>query len=76
MTYAVPPPYSPDLTPVEEASAKINEGMRDANPRILDSLYEARRQAIAAATSRDARGSFSHRARYLSSRAQRVGAPR
>lgn len=73
-TYAMLPPYSPDLTPVEEAGAKIKERVRGANPRTLDLLYEALRQAIAAVTPRDARGWFAHRAKYLSARTKRVGA--
>lgn len=65
-TYVLLPPYSPDLTPVEEAGAKIKERVRGANPRTLDALYEALRQGVAAVTPRDARGWFSNRASYLS----------
>ena len=72
-TYRMLPPYSPDLTPVEEAGSKIKEHVRGTNPRTLDSLYEALRQAIAAVTPKDARGWFTHRAGYLAPRTKSAG---
>lgn len=62
------PPYSPDLTPVEEAGAKIKAYVRGREPRRLGDLYDAIDEAIGKVTARDARGWFSDRARYLSSR--------
>ncbi len=72
-TYRMLPPYSPDLTPVEEAGSKIKAHVRGANPRTLPALYEALRKALAAVTPKDARGWFSHRAAYLAPRTNSVG---
>lgn len=74
-TYRMLPPYSPDLTPVEEAGSKIKEHVRGANPRTLRALYGALRKALAAVTPKDARGWFNHRAAYLSPRTRSVGPP-
>ena len=72
-TYEMLPPYSPDLTPVEEAGAKIKAHLRGANPRTVDALYAAMHDAIGAVTRRDARGWFADRAGYLAERTKRVG---
>ena len=74
-TYEMLPPYSPDLTPVEEAGSKVKAHVRAANPRTLDALYEALREGVAAVTPHDARGWFAHRAGYLSDCAQPTGPP-
>ena len=74
-TYVMLPPYSPDMTPVEEAGAKIKEHVRAANPRSRKALYDALGKAMAAVTPRDAKGWFSHRAGYLAARTKPVGTP-
>jgi transposase len=65
-TYDLLPPYSPDLTPVEEAGGKVKDHIRAADPRDVSALYTAMGEGVAAITPRDARGYFAHRASYLS----------
>lgn len=66
--YRLLPPYSPDLTPVEEAGAKIKGHVRRAEPRNQAATYEALGAAIGHVTASDARGWFAHRASYLERR--------
>lgn len=54
------PPYSPDLTPIEQAFAKIKSALRRANARTRDELWDAIGAAIASVTSTDAVGWFTH----------------
>lgn len=74
-TFVMLPPYSPDLTPVEEAGANIKEHVRGANPRTFEALIDAIGEANATVTSRDACGWFADRASYLSARTGSVGPP-
>jgi transposase len=69
------PAYSPDLTPVEEAGAKIKAYVRGRDPRQEEVLYDAIDDAIGTVTPRDARGWFNDRARYLAERPKRVRPP-
>lgn len=69
------PPYSPDLTPVEEAGAKVKAYVRGRDPRALEDLYDALDDAIGTVTAKDARGWFDHRAGYLATRTKSVGRP-
>ena len=55
-----PPPYSPDLNPIEEAFAKVKGLMRRVQARTRDALVEAMGAALSALTARDARGFFEH----------------
>ena len=55
------PPYSPDLNPIEEAFSKVKGILRKAQARSYETLVEAMGAALAAVSSRDARGFFEHR---------------
>ena len=54
------PAYSPDLTPIEEAFAKLKALLRRAEARSQEALTEAIRVGLHAITPADARGCFSH----------------
>ena len=54
------PPYSPDLTPIEEAFAKVKGLLRRAEARSQETLTAAIRAALQAITPADARGWFRH----------------
>ena len=69
------PAYSPDLTPVEEAGAKVKAYVRGREPRELEDLYDALDDAIGTVTAKDARGWFSNRAPYLAERPKRESPP-
>ncbi len=54
------PRYSPDLSPIEPAWAKVKAALRRAAARTADALHEACGPALAAITARDAAGFFGH----------------
>lgn len=54
------PPYSPELTPVEECGSKIKTLTRSADPRTKVALIDAMGHAIGNVTAQDARGWFDH----------------
>lgn len=54
------PPYSPDLSPIEEMWSKVKEHLRSAAPRTPDDLIDAMGDALRAVTASDARGYFGH----------------
>ncbi len=54
------PPYSPDLTPIEQAFSKIKAILRGVGVRIRDALLEAIRLAVEAITRDDAVAWFTH----------------
>jgi transposase len=54
------PPYSPDLSPIEEAFSKVKGLVRKAEARSREALVEAMGKALDAVTARDARGFFAH----------------
>jgi transposase len=54
------PAYSPDLTPIELAFAKIKQALRRAAARTKEALEAAIDGALAAITSADARAFFDH----------------
>ena len=54
------PSYSPDLTPIELAFAKLKALLRQAAARTTDALEEAIAAALAAITADDATGWFAH----------------
>ncbi len=56
-----PPPYSPDLNPIEEAFAKLKALLRRDGARTRGALKEAMGRALDAVTASDARGFFEHR---------------
>jgi len=52
------PAYSPDLSPIEQAFAKIKQLLRKAKAATLDTLVEAIAHALAQVSSADALGFF------------------
>ena len=54
------PPYSPDLSPIEEAFSKIKGLLRKAQARSRETLLGAIGAAISALSAEDARGFFEH----------------
>ena len=54
------PPYSPDLSPIEEAFSKTKGILRKAQSRSREALVEAMGRALDAITPQDARGFFEH----------------
>ena len=57
------PPYSPELSPVEECGSKIKGAVRAEAPRTVEAVYDAMRRAIGRVTPQDARGWFEHASR-------------
>jgi transposase len=62
------PPYSPDLSPVEECGSKVKAWIRAEAPRTPTAVYDAMGHAIGAVTSSDAHGWFGHRGGYCPKR--------
>jgi transposase len=56
----LPPSYSPDFNPIEEAFSKVKGLLRKAGARNLEGLFEATHRALGAVTAEDARGFFRH----------------
>ena len=56
--YVPLPPYSPDLTPVEQCGSKVKEAIRAAAPRTVGALHDAIADALGRVTRQDARGWF------------------
>jgi transposase len=54
------PPYSPDLTPIEQAFSKVKAILRGLGARTQEALQEAVRLAIEAITPHDAAAWFAH----------------
>jgi transposase len=54
------PPYSPDLSPIEEAFSKVKGLLRKAQARSREALVEAMGKALDAITARDAKRFFEH----------------
>lgn len=54
------PPYSPDFSPIEEAFSKIKAALRRTAARTREALLDTIEQALAAVTSADALGWFTH----------------
>lgn len=57
------PPYSPELSPVEECGSKLKQAIRSEAPRTAEAVYEAMGRAIGSVTPQDARGWFDHASR-------------
>lgn len=53
------PPYSPELSAVEECGSKVKALVRGAEPRLVSDLIDAMGDAIGQVTPNDARGWFS-----------------
>ena len=54
------PPYSPDLNPIEEALSKIKHCLRKIGARTKEARIEAMGRALAAVSTEDVRGFFTH----------------
>jgi transposase len=54
------PPYSPDLSPVENCGSKVKGVVRGEAPRTLRAIYAAMGRALGKVTAKDARGWFAH----------------
>ncbi len=54
------PPYSPDLSPIEEAFAKLKTLLRRAAARTREALLDAIASALDQITATDAQGFFQH----------------
>jgi transposase len=54
------PPYSPDLSPIEECWSKVKALLRAKAARTLEALEQAIAEALTAITSQDAHGWFVH----------------
>ncbi len=54
------PPYSPDLSPIEEAFSKFKNGLRRAKARTNAALEQAIATGLEAITAQDAQGYFAH----------------
>lgn len=59
-----PPPWSPDLDPIEDMSSKIENSMRSTAARTTEAVYAALGSALQGVTAEDARGWFQSRAAY------------
>lgn len=60
LLYLLPPYFSPDFNPIEEAFAKVKALLRKAGARTREALVEALGAALDAVTVRDARGFLEH----------------
>ena len=56
----LPPYYSPDLNPIEEAFSKVEHLLRKIGPRTKEALVDAMGRALGAVSARDAAGYFAH----------------
>ena len=54
------PPYSPDLSPLEQAWSKLNTDLRATKARTREALEAAITQALSLITAADAHGWFAH----------------
>ena len=55
-----PPPYSPDLNPIEEAFSKVKHIHRKIGARSKEALIEAMGRALGAVSAQDVQGFFTH----------------
>jgi transposase len=62
------PPYSPELSPVEECGSKIKQAVRAEAPRTVDAVYDAMGRVLHRVTPQDARGWFDHAGRDRAAR--------
>ena len=58
--YRYLPPYSPDLSPIEPAWAKLKSELREVGARTVDALHAAIGPALGGITAQDAAGFFRH----------------
>lgn len=62
------PPYSPDLSPIEEMVSKVKGSLRSAAARTKEAVYTAFVSALHDVTVQDIAGWFQHRAAYAMQR--------
>jgi transposase len=62
------PPYSPDLSPIEEMVSKVKGSLRSAAARTKEAVYTAFVSALHDVTLEDIAGWFQHRAAYAMQR--------
>lgn len=58
------PPWSPDLTPIEEMISKVKNAMRSVGARTTEAVYAAFASGLHDVTLEDIAGWFGHRAAY------------
>ena len=58
------PPWSPELTPIEEMVSKVKGAMRSLAARTTETVYAAFASALHEVTLDDIAGWFGHRAAY------------
>ena len=58
--YRYMPSYSPDLSPIEPAWAKVKSSLRRGAARTVEALEQALAPALASITAQDAAGFFRH----------------
>jgi transposase len=54
------PPYSPDLSPIEQCWSKLKTYLRNVRARTREAFEAAMTNAVATITATDARGWFAH----------------
>ncbi len=54
------PPWSPDLTPIEELWSKVKEILRAMGARVVPAVYQAMKTALESVTRQDILGWFQH----------------
>ena len=54
------PPYSPDLSPIEECWSKVKNSLRKAAARTKEALYQSISEAFSQISKEDALGWFKH----------------
>lgn len=59
------PPYSPDFNPIEQAFAKLKQGLRAAGARTTETVMAATRDLYPRITATDARGFYRHAGYFL-----------
>ena len=60
-----PPPYSPDLNPIEGAFSKVKGLLREAEVRTYEAVVETIGRAVSAITAQDALGYLEHCGRRI-----------
>ncbi len=59
------PAYSPDLNPIEQAFAKLKQGLRAVGARTTATVMAATRDLYPRITATDARGFYRHAGYFL-----------
>ncbi len=59
------PAYSPDFNPIEQAFAKLKQGLRAAGARTTETVLAATREIYPRITATDARGFYHHAGYFL-----------